>query len=190
MGLNKKGRKWGRGLEPVFRGRSQKEARHGRCFYIHRFISTCIYINVYQYETWTFNLYSLTHIWLEPVFSAHTSHYGTWTCNLYSQAHMGFNGVLEAAVFIASTDEADSVEGGVIQSVLVGLHLANHRTAVMFPKGVTSVRSTDWFFHPSIPSHWKPVNTNTSLKVKKTTKHWFVASKIKQETPWLIHCVS
>ena len=81
---------------------------------------------------------------------------------------MGFNGVQEAAVVVAGTDEADSVEGGVIQTVLVGLHLANHSTAVMFPKGVTSVRSTGRLVLPSIhPISIGASEYFTSLKVKR-----------------------
>ena len=94
---------------------------------------------------------------------------------------MRFNGVQEAAVLVSGTDEADSVQGGVILIVLVGLHLADHRAAVRFPKGVTSVRSTDrghtfrFFHHLSVLSSLHPISMGaceyfTSLKVKEKYK--------------------
>lgn len=54
-------------------------------------------------------------------------------------ACVGFNRVQEAAVLILGTDEADPVQGGVVGSVLVGLHLRKQNTV---PRSGTSSGQT------------------------------------------------
>lgn len=54
-------------------------------------------------------------------------------------ASVGFNRVQEAAVLIPGTDEADPVQGRVVGSVLVGLHLRKQSTV---PRSGTSSGQT------------------------------------------------